>query len=44
MPIIEALTHGITRLRRAFAEMGYAQTRLFELRTGVPTTRRAPHH
>jgi hypothetical protein len=25
-----------TRLRRVFAELGYAQRRSFELRTGVP--------
>jgi len=29
------------RLKRVWAELDYAQRRLFEIRTGVPLTRRA---
>ena len=31
----------INRVRRAWADIDYAQQRLFEIRTGVPVTRRS---
>ncbi len=33
--------HAVTRVRRVWNELEYAQRRLFELRTGIPTTGRA---
>jgi len=34
----------IRRIARAWADMDYAQRRLFEIRTGVPVTRRPQGH
>ena len=38
------LRRAIRRTRLILAELSAAQDRLFEVRTGVPITRRSPHH